>query len=151
MDRLFYHVRLHSYFFIDLKIGAFRPEYAGKLSLYQSAVDGILRTERDDPTIGLLPCESRKGAVVEHAFKDIQKPIGVPTYRVTRELPEPLKAEVPSIETRGTAAEGRGIVSGQGTEVRTFARQRVFFCHCGQSTLYAAGEVPAVLLAGQAE
>ena len=98
MDLLFYHVRLHCYFVIDLKIGAFKPEYAGKLNFYLSAVDGILRTERDDPTIGLLLCESRKGAVVEYAFKDIQKPIGVSTYRVTRELPEPLKAEVPSIE-----------------------------------------------------
>jgi predicted nuclease of restriction endonuclease-like (RecB) superfamily len=98
MDLLFYHVRLHCYFVIDLKIGAFKPEYAGKLNFYLSAVDGMLRTERDDPTIGLLLCESRKGAVVEYAFKDIQKPIGVSTYRVTRELPEPLKAEVPSIE-----------------------------------------------------
>ena len=98
MDLLFYHVRLHSYFVIDLKIGAFKPEYAGKLNFYLSAVDGMLRTERDDPTIGLLLCESRKGAVVEYAFKDIQKPIGVSTYRVTRELPQPLQAEVPSIE-----------------------------------------------------
>jgi YhcG PDDEXK nuclease domain len=98
IDLLFYHVRLHSYFVIELKIGAFRPEYAGKLNFYLSAVDGIMRSERDDPTIGLLLCESRQGAVVEYAFKDIHKPIGVATYRVTRELPEPLKAEVPSIE-----------------------------------------------------
>ena len=98
IDLLFYHVRLHSYFVIDLKIGAFKPEYAGKLNFYLSAVDGVLRTERDDPTIGLLLCESRKGAVVEYAFKDIQKPIGISTYRVTRELPEALQAEVPSIE-----------------------------------------------------
>lgn len=98
IDLLFYHVRLHSYFVIDLKIGAFKPEYAGKLNFYLSAVDGVLRTERDDPTIGLLLCESRRGAVVEYAFKDIQKPIGVSTYRVTRELPEALQAEVPSIE-----------------------------------------------------
>ncbi len=63
-----------------------------------SAVDGILRTEKDDPTIGVLLCESRDGPVVEYAFKDIQKPIGISTYRVTRELPEPLQAEIPSIE-----------------------------------------------------
>jgi predicted nuclease of restriction endonuclease-like (RecB) superfamily len=98
IDLLFYHVRLHSYFVIELKIGAFKPEYAGKLNFYLSAVDGRMRSERDDPTIGLLLCESRQGAVVEYAFKDIHKPIGVATYRVTRELPEPLKAEVPSIE-----------------------------------------------------
>jgi predicted nuclease of restriction endonuclease-like (RecB) superfamily len=98
IDLLFYHVRLHCYFVIELKVGEFKPEYAGKLNFYLSAADGLLRTERDDPTIGLLLCESRNGPVVEYSFKDIQKPIGVSTYRVTRELPEPVQAEVPSIE-----------------------------------------------------
>ena len=98
VDLLFYHVRLHCYLVIELKLGPFKPEYAGKLNFYLSAVDGILRTERDDPTIGLLLCESRNGPVVEYAFKDIQKPIGVSTYRVTRELPTVLQSEVPSIE-----------------------------------------------------
>jgi hypothetical protein len=68
------------------------------LNFYLSAVDDILRTERDDATIGLLLCESRNGPVVEYAFKDIQKPIGISTYRLTRELPELLQSEVPSIE-----------------------------------------------------
>jgi predicted nuclease of restriction endonuclease-like (RecB) superfamily len=98
IDLLFYHVRLHCYFVIELKIGPFKPEYAGKLNFYLSAVDDILRTERDDPTIGLLLCESRNGPIVEYAFKDIQKPIGISTYRLTRELPELLQSEVPSIE-----------------------------------------------------
>ena len=98
IDLLFYHVRLHCYFVIELKIGPFKPEYAGKLNFYLSAVDDILRTERDDPTIGLLLCESRNDPVVEYAFKDIQKPIGISTYRLTRELPELLQSEVPSIE-----------------------------------------------------
>ena len=98
LDLLFYHVRLHAYFVVELKLGAFKPEYAGKLNFYLSAVDGLLRTEKDEPTIGVLLCESRDGPVVEYAFKDIQKPIGISTYRVTRELPEPLQAEVPSIE-----------------------------------------------------
>jgi len=55
---------------IQLKVGPLKPEYAGKLNFYLSAVDGILRTERDDPTIGLLLCESQKGSVVEYAFKE---------------------------------------------------------------------------------
>ena len=105
IDLLFYHVRLHSYFVIELKMGAFKPEYAGKLNFYLSAVDGTMRSERDDPTIGLLLCESRNGAVVEYAFKDIHKPIGIATYRVTRELPEPLKEEVPSIEDLESVVE----------------------------------------------
>jgi predicted nuclease of restriction endonuclease-like (RecB) superfamily len=105
VDLLFYHVRLHCYFVIELKLGPFKPEYAGKLNFYLSAVDGILRTERDDPTIGLLLCESRNGPVVEYAFKDIQKPIGVSTYRVTRELPAVLQSEVPSIEDLESVVE----------------------------------------------
>jgi len=98
LDLLFYHVRLHSYFIVELKSGPFKPEYAGKLNFYLSAVDGILRTERDDPSIGLLLCESHSGPVVEYAFKDIQKPIGVSTYRVTRELPTAMREELPTVE-----------------------------------------------------
>ncbi len=80
LDLLFYHVRLHCFFVVELKTGAFEPEYAGKLNFYLSAVDGLMRTERDDPTIGLLLCESHDGPIVELSFKDVQKPIGVSTY-----------------------------------------------------------------------
>ncbi len=98
IDLLFYHVRLHSYFVIELKTGPFKPEYAGKMNFYLSAADDLLRTAQDAPTLGLLLCESRSGSIVEYALRDMTKPIGVSTYRVTRELPEPLQAEVPSIE-----------------------------------------------------
>ena len=97
LDLLFYHVRLHCYVVVELKVGKFKPEYAGKLTFYLSAVDGEIRTERDEPTIGLLLCESLEGAVVEYSFKDIAKPIGVSSYRVTRELPAPVRDELPSI------------------------------------------------------
>jgi predicted nuclease of restriction endonuclease-like (RecB) superfamily len=109
LDLLFYHVRLHCYFVIELKTGKFKPEYAGKLNFYLSAVDGIFRTHRDDPTIGLLLCESHEGAVVEYSFQDIQKPIGVSSYRVTRELPAPLQEDLPSIEDlQGVVEKLRG-------------------------------------------
>ena len=98
LDLLFYHVRLHCYFVIELKVGKFKPEYAGKLNFYLSAVDGLMRTERDEPTIGLLLCESHEGAVVEYSFKDIAKPIGVSSYRVTRELPALVRDELPTVE-----------------------------------------------------
>jgi YhcG PDDEXK nuclease domain len=72
-------------------------------------VDGIFRTQRDDPTIGLLLCESHEGAVVEYSFQDIQKPIGVSSYRVTRELPAPLQEDLPSIEDlQGVVEKLRG-------------------------------------------
>jgi predicted nuclease of restriction endonuclease-like (RecB) superfamily len=98
LDLLFYHVRLHCYFVIELKVGRFKPEYAGKLNFYLSAVDGLMRTERDGATIGLLLCESHEGSVVEYSFKDIAKPIGVSTYRVTHELPKLVRDELPTVE-----------------------------------------------------
>jgi predicted nuclease of restriction endonuclease-like (RecB) superfamily len=98
VDLLFYHVRLHCYFAIELKTGEFQPEYAGKLSFYISAIDGIMRTSGDGPTIGLLLCESRSGPVVEYSLQSVFQPIGVSTYRVTRELPALVREELPSVE-----------------------------------------------------
>ena len=98
MDLLFYHIRLHCYFVIELKTGEFQPEYAGKLGFYLTAIDGTMRTPTDGPTIGLLLCESRSGPIVEYALQSLIQPIGVSTYRVTRELPEPVREELPSVE-----------------------------------------------------
>jgi hypothetical protein len=98
LDLLFYHIRLHCYFIIELKVGTFKPEYAGKLSFYLSAVDGTMRTPVDGPSVGVLLCESRSGPIVEYALQNIAQPIGVSTYRVTRELPQAIQTEVPSIE-----------------------------------------------------
>jgi predicted nuclease of restriction endonuclease-like (RecB) superfamily len=98
IDLLFYHLRLHCYFVIELKTGEFKPEYAGKLNFHLSAADDLIRMAPDGPTLGLLLCEGRNGAVVEYALRDVAKPIGVSTYRVTRELPAPLKRDLPSIE-----------------------------------------------------
>jgi predicted nuclease of restriction endonuclease-like (RecB) superfamily len=98
LDLLFYHVRLHCYFVIELKTGEFKPEYAGKLNFYLSAVDGIMKTDRDDPTIGLLLCETKNEAIVELSFKNVQTPIGISTYTVTRELPKILEEDIPSIQ-----------------------------------------------------
>jgi hypothetical protein len=98
IDLLFYHVRLHCYFVIELKTGKFKPEWAGKLNFYLSAVDDLFRTGPGAPTIGLLLCESHRSPIVEYTLRSIEKPIGVSTYRVTRELPEPVREELPSVE-----------------------------------------------------
>lgn len=119
LDLLFYHVRLHCYCVIELKVGNFKPEYAGKLNFYLSAVDGMMRTERDEPTIGLLLCESHEGAVVEYSLKDIAKPIGVSSYRVTRELPAPARDELPTVEDlQGVIAKLKGELDQLRTERR---------------------------------
>jgi hypothetical protein len=98
VDLLFSHIRLHRYFAIELKTGEFQPEYAGKLDFYLWAIDGTMRTPIDGPAIGLLLCESRSGPIVEYALQNLIHPIGVSTYRVTHELPEPVGKELPSVE-----------------------------------------------------
>jgi predicted nuclease of restriction endonuclease-like (RecB) superfamily len=99
MDLLFYHTRLHCYVVVDLKGGKFLPEYAGKLNFYCSATDDLLRTEPDQPTIGLLLCrESGKRTVVEYSLRDILKPLGVAEYILTQTLPDSLKNILPSTE-----------------------------------------------------
>ena len=96
---LFDHLRLHGDFGMELKPGELKPEWAGKLGFYLSAVDDLFRTEPDTPTIGLLLCETHNSAVVEYALRDVAKPIGVSTFRVTRELPAPVRSELPTVET----------------------------------------------------
>ena len=98
IDLLFYNLNLRCYVVIELKTGEFKPEYAGQLNFYLSAVDGILKTEHDYPTIGLLLCKSKNNLVVEYTLKDMSKPIGVSEYKVTCDLPENLSKQLPSIE-----------------------------------------------------
>jgi len=78
--------------------GNFKPEWAGKLNFYLSAVDGLFRSGPDAPTIGLLLCETHSTAVVEYALQNIAKPNGVSTNCVTRGLPPPIPEQLPSVE-----------------------------------------------------
>jgi predicted nuclease of restriction endonuclease-like (RecB) superfamily len=98
IDMLFYHVKLHCYIVIELKVGEFTPFYSGQLNFYVSAVDNLLRSPEDRRTIGLILCRSKSDITVEYALQDIQKPIGVATYKLKEDLPEPLKGSLPSIE-----------------------------------------------------
>jgi predicted nuclease of restriction endonuclease-like (RecB) superfamily len=98
LDLLFYHLRLRCYIVIELKKGEFIPEYTGKLNFYCSAVDDLLRHPNDNPTIGLLLCQSKDKVFAEYALKDINKPIGISEYELTRILPNNLKSSLPTIE-----------------------------------------------------
>lgn len=98
IDLLFYNLNLRAYVVIELKTGDFKPEYAGQLNFYLSAVDGILKKEQDNPTIGLLLCKSKNNLVAEYALKDMTKPMGVSEYRITHDLPEELEKQLPSVE-----------------------------------------------------
>ncbi len=98
IDLLFYHVKLHCYVVVELKAVKFKPEFAGKLNFYVSAVDGILKSEQDNTSIGILICKSKNDTVVEYALKDVHKPIGVSEYIITKNLPDEFKSSLPSIE-----------------------------------------------------
>jgi len=98
MDLLFYHVKLHCYVVIELKTTKFKPEFSGKLNFYISAVDGIIKSKQDNPTIGILICKSKNNTVVEYSVKDINKPIGVSEYIVTKKLPNKFKSTLPTIK-----------------------------------------------------
>jgi predicted nuclease of restriction endonuclease-like (RecB) superfamily len=98
LDLLFYHLRLRCFVVLDLKMTAFRPEDAGKMNFYLSAVDDLMRHPSDAPTIGLILCKSENKVVAEYALRDLNKPVGVSAYQITEALPEGLKGSLPTIE-----------------------------------------------------
>jgi predicted nuclease of restriction endonuclease-like (RecB) superfamily len=98
IDLLFYHLKLRAYIVIDLKMTPFKPEYAGKMNFYLSAVDDLLRHPDDQPTIGLILCKAKNRLVAEYAIRDIAKPLGVAEFRYLEKLPEQLKGTLPTIE-----------------------------------------------------
>ena len=98
LDLLFYNANLHCYFVIELKTGVFKPEYAGKLNFYLSAVDELLKKDGDNPSIGLILCRDKNKTVAEYALRDMTKPIGVSEYKLTEYLPQELEKTLPSVE-----------------------------------------------------
>jgi predicted nuclease of restriction endonuclease-like (RecB) superfamily len=95
IDLLMYHVKLKSYVVLELKAGEFKPEYAGKLSFYLTAIDREIKDENDNPTIGILLCQSSNKLMVEYCLQDLRKPIGVSEY-VTKKLPKNMEEYLPS-------------------------------------------------------
>lgn len=98
LDLLFYHLKMRCFIVIELKKGDFIPEFAGKMNFYCSAVDDILRHPEDKPTIGLILCQGKDKIFAEYSLKDINKPIGISEYELTRALPDNFKGSLPSIE-----------------------------------------------------
>lgn len=98
LDCLFYHLQLRCYVVIELKTGKFKPEYAGKMNFYLTAVDNIKKHEDDQPSIGIILCREKNKLVVEYSLRDMDKPIGVPEYKLTTALPASLVDQLPSID-----------------------------------------------------
>lgn len=97
LDLLFYHLRLRCYVVIELKIEDFKPEFAGKMNFYLSAVDDQLRHPDDKPTIGIILCKGRNEVIVEYALRDSTKPMGVAQYQLSHALPPQLEENLPTV------------------------------------------------------
>jgi hypothetical protein len=98
VDALFYNTKLRCYVVIELKKGKLKPEYAGKVNFYRSAVDDLLRHELDNPTIGLIICQTSDRVMAEYTLRGMTQPIGVSECQLTCALPEHLKSSLPSVE-----------------------------------------------------
>ena len=98
IDLLFYHLKLRCFVVIELKSADFKPEYAGKMNFYLSAVDDLVKHPTDNPSIGLILCRTKDDVLAEYTLRDMTKGIGLAEYRLTEALPENLKTNLPTIE-----------------------------------------------------
>ena len=98
IDMLFYNVTLHSYVVVEVKTRAFDPGDMGQLGTYVAAVDGILRREGDNPSIGLLICKTKDNVLAKYALSSINAPIGISEYELSKLVPDNFKSSLPTIE-----------------------------------------------------
>ncbi len=98
IDLLFYNIKLHCYIVVELKNTEFKPEYAGKVNFYLSAVDDLIKSDLDNPSIGIILCRDKDKISVEYALKDINKPIGVSSYEISKVLPKEVLESLPTEE-----------------------------------------------------
>ncbi len=96
IDLLLYHRHLRCLVALELKVGDFLPEYVGKMQFYLAALDSLVKTRDENPSIGIILCKSKEKTIVEYALRESRKPIGVATYRILRKLPKRLRKELPT-------------------------------------------------------
>lgn len=96
IDLLLYHRKLRCFVAVELKIGAFKAEYAGKMNFYLSVLNDRSKLEEESPAIGIIICRTKNRTVVEYALKDMNKPIGVATYKLMSDVPQKLAKYLPS-------------------------------------------------------
>ena len=91
IDLLMYHTKIHAYVVIEVKIGDFNPADLGQLIFYVNAVDELEKTDRDEPTVGLLLCKDADRFVAETTLKNSVMKLGISKYKIIEELPEYLE------------------------------------------------------------
>lgn len=98
VDMLFYHIRLRCYVVLEVKVTDFDPAYMGQLGTYVVAVNHQLKTEDDNPTIGLLVCKGLDKVEAQYALESSSQPVGVSSYELSKLIPEDFKGSLPTIE-----------------------------------------------------
>jgi len=98
IDILLYHRHLKCLVAIELKVGKFIPEYAGKMQFYLAALDDLVKIRGENPSIGIILCQDKNRTIVEYTLRDTRRPIGIATYKLTKRLPKKLEKELPSPE-----------------------------------------------------
>ena len=98
VDLLFYHLKLRCYIAVELKATEYIPEFAGKMNFYLSAIDDLVKSDDDNPTIGLILCKEKDGFTAQYSLKDINKPIGVSSFETNSVLPAEVLEQLPSEE-----------------------------------------------------
>ena len=98
IDILLYHRRLKSLVAIELKVGAFQPEFVGKMQFYLAVLDDRVRLRGENASIGIILCKEKSRVIVEYALKESRKPIGIAQYKIVDKVPKELKKELPAPE-----------------------------------------------------
>ena len=98
MDMLFYHLKLRCYIVVELKARDFEGAFTGQLGVYVSAVNHQMRTEFDNPTLGLLLCKTKDNVMAQYSLESSSHPIGISEYELSQLLPENIQSELPTIE-----------------------------------------------------
>ncbi|MBR4837135.1 MAG: DUF1016 family protein [Bacteroidales bacterium] len=98
VDLMLYHRKMQCFIAIELKIGAFEPEYKGKMEFYLNVINDTIRLSHENPAIGIIICKSKNRTVVEYALRNSMMPIGVATYSITSELPDNYKHLLPEAD-----------------------------------------------------
>lgn len=98
IDLLFYNTRIHAYCCVELKTGSFEASHLGQLGLYVTVVNHQLKTEYDNPTIGLLICKDKDNIEAQYSLEAYNLPLGISQYELSKLIPKDIKSSLPSIE-----------------------------------------------------
>lgn len=98
LDMLFYNTKIHAYVVIEVKTTDFKPEYVGQLGTYVVAVDRILKTDRDEKTIGILICKYKDEVLARYALDSSNQALGVSSFELSKLIPDDFKSSLPTIE-----------------------------------------------------